>query len=99
LVQLRDLVAECGDQLLLRPLAHVGGTNSVHRPVILLPVRDERSDADDRVVDVLRELVADRLADFHVRLADKTLAAANPLRSGTVSRSQTITVGFMTGLY
>jgi len=83
--QRRDLVAEGADQLLLGPLAHVGSTDGVHRPMVGLAVCDERSNADDRVIDVLRKLVADRLA----------LAAANPSRSGTVSRSQTMTVGCM----
>ena len=57
--QLRYLVAEGGDQLLLCPLARVGRADGVHRPVIRLPVRNEGSDADDRVVDVLRKLVTD----------------------------------------
>jgi hypothetical protein len=46
------------------------------------------------VVDVLRELVADRLADLYIRLADE-IVGANLARSGTVSRSQTMTLGFM----
>jgi len=71
--QLRDLAAEGADELFLRPLAHVGCADGVHRPVVSLPVSDEGSDADDRVVDVLRKLVADRLADFHVGLADEVV--------------------------
>ena len=39
--QLRDLVAEGGDQLLLGPLADVGRAERVHCPMIALPVRDE----------------------------------------------------------
>src|SRR5262249_2670234 len=53
-------------------------TYCVHRPVIVLPVRDERSDADDRVVDVLRELIADRLADLYVGLADEVVGGREP---------------------
>jgi hypothetical protein len=34
--------------------------DGVHRPVIGLPVRDEGSDADDRVVDMLRKFFAHR---------------------------------------
>ena len=45
--QLCDLVAECGDQFLLRPLTHVGRADGVHRPVVSFPVRDESPDADD----------------------------------------------------
>jgi hypothetical protein len=64
-------MAEGSDELLLRPLAHVGRADGVHRPVIGLPVRDEGPDADNRVVDVLRELVADGLTNFDVGLARK----------------------------
>jgi hypothetical protein len=39
-----------------------GRADGVHRPMIGLPMRDESTYADDRVVDVLGELVADRLA-------------------------------------
>jgi len=47
------------------------------------------------VIDVLREFVADRLADFHVGLADKVVGGRKPAKVGTVSRSQTMTLGFM----
>jgi hypothetical protein len=76
--QLRDLVAEGADQLLLYPLAHVGRANGVYRPVARLPVRDEGADTDNRVVDVLGELVADRLADLHVGLADEVVGGREP---------------------
>jgi hypothetical protein len=33
-LQLRDFVAERGDELLLGPLTHVGRTERIHRPVI-----------------------------------------------------------------
>jgi hypothetical protein len=80
-VQLRDLIAERGDQLLLRPLAHVRrDADGVHGPMIGLAMCDECSDADDRVVDVLRKLVADGLSDLYVGLA-RSWAAANPPRS------------------
>jgi len=52
--------------------------HSVHCPVIRLPVRDESPDADDRVVDVLRKFVADRLAYFHVGLTDKIIGGREP---------------------
>jgi hypothetical protein len=76
--ELRNLIAERGDQLLLCSLAHVGRANCVHRPVIRLPVRDEGSDADDGVVDMLRELVADRFTNFYVRLADEVVGGRKP---------------------
>jgi hypothetical protein len=80
--QLRDLVAEGGDQLLLRPLAHVGHAHGVHRPLIRLPVRDEGSDADNGMVDMLRKLVADGLADFHVGLAHEVVGGREPPEVG-----------------
>jgi hypothetical protein len=56
----------------------VGRANGVHRPVIQLPVRDERSDADDRMIDVLWEFFADCLADLHVGLADEVVGGRKP---------------------
>jgi hypothetical protein len=50
--------------------------------MIELAVRDEGSDADDRMVDVLRKLVADRLADFYVGLADKIVGGRKPAEVG-----------------
>jgi hypothetical protein len=50
--------------------------------VIGLAVRDEGSDADDRVVDVLREFVPDRLADLNVRFADKIIGSRKPAEVG-----------------
>ena len=80
--QLCNLIAEGGDQLLLCPLAHVGGADGVHGPMLWLAVRDEGSDADDRVVDVLREFIADRLAHFGVGLADKIVGGCKPAEVG-----------------
>ena len=56
----------------------MGRAHGVHRPVLRLPVRYERSDADDRVVDMLWKLVAHRLADFYVGLADKIVGGCEP---------------------
>src|SRR5262249_36117059 len=55
-------------------------TKALKMPEIDLAVSDatESSDADNRVVDVLRKLVADRLADFHVGLADKIVGCRKP---------------------
>jgi hypothetical protein len=84
-VQFRDLVAERGDQLLLGPLAQMGRADGIHRPVIRLPVRDEGSDANDRVVDVLRELVANILADLHVGLPDQVVSGREAAEVGARS--------------
>jgi len=45
-------------------------------------VRDESSDADDRVIDVLWEFVADGLADFYVGLADQIMRGREPAEVG-----------------
>jgi hypothetical protein len=50
--------------------------------MIGLTVRDEGSDADDRVIDVLRKLVADRLAHFYVGLANKIVGGRKPAEVG-----------------
>jgi hypothetical protein len=41
-------------------------------------MRNEGSDAYDRVIDVLRELFADRLADLYIRLADEIVGGCKP---------------------
>ena len=56
--------------------------DGVDRPMVRLPVRDQGSDADDRVVGVLRKLVADRLADLHVGLADEVVGGREPTEVG-----------------
>jgi hypothetical protein len=47
------------------------------------------------MVDVLRKLVAEFFADLSSVLPTRLFAAANPRMSGTVSRSQTMTLPFM----
>jgi hypothetical protein len=51
-----DLVAQGGDQFFLGSVAYVRRADGIYDPTIGLAVRDEGSDADDRVVDLLREL-------------------------------------------
>jgi hypothetical protein len=45
-------------------------------------VRDEGTDADDRVVDVLRKFFSDRLADLHVGLANEIVGGREPAEVG-----------------
>src|SRR5262249_3570482 len=68
--------------LLLRPFAHVGCANGVHCPMISLPMCDEGADTDNRVVDVLRELVANRFANFYVGPANKVVGGRKPAEVG-----------------
>ena len=68
--------------MLFGPVAHVGRADGVHCPIVWLAVRDECSNADNRVLDVLREFFADRLAHFHVGLADKIIGGCEPAEVG-----------------
>src|SRR5262245_15476909 len=45
-------------------------------------MRDESSDADNRVVDVLRKFVDDRLAHLYVGLADESVGGREPAEVG-----------------
>jgi hypothetical protein len=65
----------------LRALGNTFHCDGIHRPVTRLPLRNEGSDADDRVADVLWKLVTDRLADFHVGLAGKIVAQTRRCRA------------------
>ena len=65
----------------------MGRTQPVHRPVIPLAVSDERADAHDGVVDVLRKLVAEGLTNLRVRLADKIVGGRKAPRVQSLARS------------
>jgi len=45
-------------------------------------MRDEGSDADDRVIDVLRKFIADRLAGLYVGFADEVVGGREPAEVG-----------------
>ncbi len=51
-------------------------------PAVVVPVGDQRADADDRMVDVLRKLVADGGANVLIGLARKTIGGRKPLEVG-----------------
>ena len=67
-------------------------SQSIDGPSAIFLVRNQCPDANDRVVDVLGELVAHGRANLVIALAVMALAAAKPLISGTVSMSQTMTL-------
>jgi hypothetical protein len=46
--------------------------------VVGLPVSDERADAHDGVVDVLRKLVAEFRTNVGIRLANQTIGTREP---------------------
>jgi hypothetical protein len=74
--QLGDLVTECADKLLLGPLTDVGRAERIHRPVIAFAVSDERTNANDGVIDVLWEPVAENLTNVRIRLASEVIGGS-----------------------
>src|ERR1700730_3271539 len=76
--QFGDPFTECTDQLFFGALTNVGGTQGIHRPMITLAVSDERSDAHNSMVDMLRKLVAEGLSNVRIRLADKVVGCCEP---------------------
>jgi hypothetical protein len=67
---------------LLRPLTNVGRADGIHRPVIRLPMRNQCSDAHNRVVDMLGKFIANRLPDLSVGLADEIVGGREPAEVG-----------------
>jgi hypothetical protein len=59
--------------LLFGSLAHLGSAERVHDPAVLLTMCYESADADDRMVNVFGDLVADRLQHLGIGLAGKTI--------------------------
>ena len=51
-------------------------TDCIYRPRVTLFMSDECADADNRVVDVLWKLVAERLSDFFVRFSGETIGSS-----------------------
>ncbi len=58
--QLGDLLDERRNQLLFGSLPDMRRAERVHHPGPLLTMRDESADADDRMIDMLWKLIADR---------------------------------------
>jgi hypothetical protein len=77
-----DLVTKCTNEVLFGPLAHVGSAERVHHPVIAFSMSDERTDAHNGVVDVLRELVAENHADLLISLTDEVVGVRKAAQVG-----------------
>jgi hypothetical protein len=89
----RDLVHEGRNQLFLGPLPDVRCPERIHDPATaIVAMGDQRPDTDDRVVDVLGELVPHFGTNFVIALADVAVGGGEALKSGTVSISQTMTL-------
>jgi hypothetical protein len=76
LCQLRDAVDERRDQFLFGSLPDMRRTDCVYCPMVTLFMSNECTDADNRVVDVLWELVAERLSDFFVRFSSELIGSS-----------------------
>ena len=63
-----------------------------HPGTTVVAVSNQSADADNRMVDVLGELVAHGSADVVVGPADKVIGGSVATRSGIVSMSQTMTL-------
>jgi|SRR5262249_41656090 len=85
----------CGDLITERSLHAPPRADGVHRPVIRLAVRDESTKADDRVIDVLWEFVADRLVHLYVGLADEIIGGREAAEVGHSLQVPDDDLGFM----
>ena len=74
--KLGDAVDKRCDQLSFGSFADMRRTDCVDRPTVTLFMSDECADADNRVVDMLWELVAECLSDFLVRFASETIGSS-----------------------
>jgi hypothetical protein len=64
-------------------------------PMLIIFVGNQSTDADNGVVNVLREFVAEFCSDFIVGFSVVTLGGSISFRSGTVSISQASTLGML----
>ena len=79
----RDLVHEGCDQLLLGSLSCVRCPKRIHSPTTaFFTMGNQRPDTDDRVVDVLGELVAQFGSDLVVGLADVAIRGGKAFQVG-----------------
>src|ERR1700685_1353901 len=73
--QLLDLVDEGLDQLLLGPLTDVGRADYLNLVAVGRPAGHDRANANDRVVDELREVVTHRRSDLDGGFAGKVVGS------------------------
>ena len=72
-VQFGDAVDERCDELSLGSVADMGRTERINEPMIILLMRDQRANADNRVVDMLWEFVPEFGTNFVVALTVVTI--------------------------
>jgi len=92
-LQFGNFVDERRDQVTFGSLANMWCAQCIDDPMLILPVGEQGTDTNDRMVDVLGKLFSQLRSDFSSVFPSRALAAANPRRSGTVSMSHTITCG------
>jgi hypothetical protein len=96
-VQLGDFADEGRDQLPLGSLPYMWGSQGINCPVIILAVSDKRTDAYDRMIDMLRKLVANRCPDLLVGPASQAVGYGKAAEVGYSLKVQTMTLVFMSG--
>jgi hypothetical protein len=73
----RDLFHEGRDQLLLGSLSDVRCPKRIHNPATIVnSMRNQRTNADDRVIDMLRELVTEFGSNLIIALASVTIRSS-----------------------
>jgi hypothetical protein len=71
----------------------MGRAERVNHPMIILLMRNQRADADNRVIDVLWKFIPEFGANFVLGFAFVTIRRSEACESGTVSMSHTSTCG------
>lgn len=81
-LQLSDFVNVRGDQITLGSLADIRCAECIDNPMARFLVGDERTDTNDRMVDVLRKLLAEFPSDFVIGFAVVTVGSGEPFQVG-----------------
>src|SRR6516225_2682878 len=81
-VQLGNLADKGRDQLPLGSLPYMWGSQGINRPVIILAVSDKRTDAYDRMIDMLRKLVTNRCPNLLVCLSSQAIGSGKAAEVG-----------------
>jgi hypothetical protein len=71
--KLSNFVNKCRDQFLLRSITDMRRTKRLGVSMIVVAARDQCPNADNRVIDVLREFLAEFCSNFIVALAVVTI--------------------------
>ena len=81
--------------MLFGSVADMRRAESIHDPGTVVAMGDERADADDRMVDVFREFIADRFPHFIVRARAHIVCRGVAAQIGHSLQVQTMMLLFM----